>query len=29
MVVYQSVRDKLEYKREAVIEQLSINSNTV
>ncbi|EJE2134712.1 hypothetical protein M4U16_004912 [Salmonella enterica] len=29
MVVYQSVRDKLEYKREAVIEQLSINSSTV
>lgn len=29
MVVYQSVRDRLEYKREAVIEQLSINSNTV
>lgn len=29
MVVYQSVRDKLEYKREVVIEQLSINSNTV
>lgn len=29
MVVYQSVRDKLEYKREAVIEKLSINSSTV
>lgn len=29
IVVYQSVRDGLEYKREAVIEQLSIESNTV
>ncbi|EPZ2570083.1 DUF6685 family protein [Salmonella enterica subsp. enterica serovar Kiambu] len=29
MVVYQSVRDGLEYKREVVIEQLSINSSTV
>ncbi|WP_289347080.1 DUF6685 family protein [Pantoea stewartii] len=29
MVVYQSVRDKFEYKREAVIERLSINTNTV
>ncbi|ECW2964645.1 hypothetical protein F3X75_22425 [Salmonella enterica subsp. enterica] len=29
LVVYQSVRDKLEYKREALIEKLSINSSAV
>lgn len=29
MIIYQSIRDKLEYKREAVIEQLSINTSTV
>lgn len=29
MVVYQSVRDGLEYKREAVIKQLSIDPGTV
>jgi hypothetical protein len=29
MVVYQSVRDSLEYKREAVIELLAINNNSI
>lgn len=29
MVVYQSIRDGLEYKREAIIEQLSINKDSI
>lgn len=29
MVVYQSVRDSLEYKREAIIEQLAINNDCI